>query len=62
MNKLVIAAGIALAANYVHAQPAPPAATGLIVGSGMFYSPTIEVTPVQHRRPADRRGGHRARS
>jgi hypothetical protein len=33
MHKLVIAAGIALAASLVHAQPAPPAATGLVVGS-----------------------------
>ena len=41
MNKLVIAAGLALAAGFVQAQPAPPAPTGLVVGSGNFYSPIV---------------------
>jgi catechol 2,3-dioxygenase-like lactoylglutathione lyase family enzyme len=41
MHKLVIAAGIAFAASLVHAQPTPPAPTGLVVGSGMFYSPIV---------------------
>ncbi len=40
MNKVVIAAGIALAAGAVHAQPARPSA-GLVVGSGNFYSPIV---------------------
>jgi len=46
MKKLVIVAAIVLAAGVVHAQPAssPPsdtAPTGLVVGSGNFYSPIV---------------------
>jgi catechol 2,3-dioxygenase-like lactoylglutathione lyase family enzyme len=44
--KLVIAAAITFAAGLAHAQPAPapptgPAPTGLVVGSGNFYSPIV---------------------
>lgn len=46
MHRLVIVAGIALAAGLAYAQPAPnppsgPAPTGLIVGSGNFFSPIV---------------------
>jgi predicted enzyme related to lactoylglutathione lyase len=41
MSKLVIAAGLALAAGFVQAQPAGPAPKGLVVGSGNFYSPVV---------------------
>jgi catechol 2,3-dioxygenase-like lactoylglutathione lyase family enzyme len=41
MHKLVIAAGIALGGSLVHAQPPPPAPTGVVVGSGNFYSPIV---------------------
>jgi catechol 2,3-dioxygenase-like lactoylglutathione lyase family enzyme len=41
MKKLVIAAGIALAASLVHAQTAPPSPAGLVVASGNFYSPIV---------------------
>jgi catechol 2,3-dioxygenase-like lactoylglutathione lyase family enzyme len=46
MNKLMMVAAIVLAAGVVHAQPAAapptgPAPTGLVVGSGNFYSPIV---------------------
>ncbi len=46
MNRLVIVAGLILATGLAHAQnaPIPPAAsapTGLVVGSGNFYSPVV---------------------
>jgi catechol 2,3-dioxygenase-like lactoylglutathione lyase family enzyme len=46
MNKLAVVAVFALAAGAVHAQPATspptgPAPTGLVVGSGNFYSPIV---------------------
>jgi catechol 2,3-dioxygenase-like lactoylglutathione lyase family enzyme len=39
MHRPVIAAGLALAASLVQAQPSPP--TALVVGSGNFYSPIV---------------------
>ena len=46
MKRLLVAGGIALIAGFVHAQPATtppagPAPTGLVVGSGNFYSPIV---------------------
>jgi catechol 2,3-dioxygenase-like lactoylglutathione lyase family enzyme len=46
MNKLAVVAVFALAAGVVHAQPTAspptgPAPTGLVVGSGNFYSPIV---------------------
>ncbi len=38
---LVVAAGSVLTVNHAQAQPAPPAPTGLIVGSGNFFSPIV---------------------
>src|SRR5262245_62209342 len=45
-KKLVLVAAIGLGAGLAHAQPAPvpstgPAPTGLVVGSGNFYSPIV---------------------
>ena len=46
MNKLLMVAALVYAAGVVHAQPAAtaptgPAPTGLVVGSGNFYSPIV---------------------
>lgn len=45
MRRLVFAAGISLAAGWVHAQPATPslapASTGLVVGSGIAYTAVV---------------------
>ena len=46
MRRLLVAGGLALVAGFVHAQPAAtppagPAPTGLVVGSGNFYSPIV---------------------
>jgi catechol 2,3-dioxygenase-like lactoylglutathione lyase family enzyme len=46
MKTLVLLAGLAVATNLAHAQPAStpppgPAPTGLVVGSGNFYSPIV---------------------
>ena len=46
MNKLAVVAVFALATGVIHAQPATspptgPAPTGLVVGSGNFYSPIV---------------------